>query len=213
MARIGPRTATNARQFRRWILQHPWRGIELGTRTYQRYPYYALHNKIKERFLSAEERARVEHSVDAVRSGEVVVFTLGYEGIHLESYLNMLISNRVAVLCDVRSNPWSQKFGFSAQRLSEVLPRLNIKYKHFPEFGVLPEKRRFLYSREDYENLFNDYSNNLMSNKAGLRRIRQVIESNHRVALTCFEAKHQHCHRHCISNFLENEFHYQVVHL
>ena len=198
---------------RHWVLRHPWRGNELGAKTYQRHPYYALHNAMKERLLSSVELARVERSVAKPRNGEIVVFTLGYEGVQFEAYLNTLISNRVAVLCDVRRNPWSHKFGFSAERLSQVLPKLNIKYKHLPEFGVVREKRQFLRSRADYQVLFDDYSKNLTNNKVGLRRIRQVIESKYRVALTCFESRHQNCHRHCISNLLEDEFHYRVVHL
>ena len=198
---------------RRWIFRHPWRGDELVAQTYRLYPYHALHSKMKESLLDTEELARVERSVDAVESNEVVVFTLGYEGIHFETYLNKLISNRVAVLCDVRYNPFSQKFGFSASMLLQVLPKLGIEYRHFPELGVVSEKRRSLHSRADYEGLFNDYCDNLKNRQAGLKQLRQVIKFKRRVALTCFEANHQYCHRHCISDFLENKYHYQVEHL
>ena len=198
---------------RRWISQYPWRGEELVAQTYRVHPYYALHSKMKERLLNAEDLARVNNSVDAVKNGEVILFTLGYEGIHFETYLNKLISNRVAALCDVRYNPFSQKFGFSSSMLLQVLPKLGIEYRHFPELGVVSEKRRSLHSRADYEVLFNDYCDNLKNRQAGLKQLRQVIKFKRRVALTCFEANHQYCHRHCISDFLENKYHYQVEHL
>ena len=198
---------------RRWIFRHPWRGDELVARTYRLHPYYALHSKIKEQLLNAEELARVERSVDAVENDGIVVFTLGYEGIHFETYLNKLISNRVAVLCDVRCNPLSYKFGFSAPMLSRVLPKLNLEYRHFPELGILSEKRQSLHSKADYEVLFNDYCENLTNRQGGLKRLRQVIESKRRVALTCFEANHLYCHRHCISDLLKNKYDYKVEHL
>ena len=198
---------------RNWIRRSPWRGEELVKRTYQLYPYYAFHSRIKGDLLNTEELERVKCSVGEVESNEIVVFTLGYEGIHFETYLNKLVSNRVALLCDVRNNPLSRKFGFSASKLSSVLPKLDIEYRHFPELGIVSEKRKTLNTRADYEVLFQHYCEDLMERREELERLTQIIESKRRVVLTCFEAEPQHCHRHCISDFLENEYHYRVEHL
>ena len=206
-------TGKERERVRNWVRRSPWRGEELVKRTYQLYPYYAFHSRIKGDLLNTEELERVKCSVNAVESDEIVVFTLGYEGIHFETYLNKLVSNHVALLCDVRNNPLSRKFGFSASKLSSVLPKLDIEYRHFPEFGIVSEKRKTLNTKADYEVLFQHYYENLGGRQKELESLRQVIESKHRVALTCFEADPEHCHRHCISNFLENKYHYRVEHL
>ena len=198
---------------RNWVCKTPWRGEELVKRTYQLYPYYAFHSRIKTDLLNAEELEKVQRSVGVVASDEIIVFTLGYEGIHLETYLNKLVSNHVAMLCDVRHNPLSRKFGFSALRLSSVLPNLNIEYRHFPELGIVSERRTALSTKADYEILFQHYCENLTDRQAELECLRQVIESKRRVVLTCFEADPEHCHRHCISDFLKNKYHYRVEHL
>jgi uncharacterized protein (DUF488 family) len=44
--------------------------------------------------------------------------TIGYEGRSLEDYLNVLLQEGVTLLCDVRRNPLSRKYGFSKSTLS-----------------------------------------------------------------------------------------------
>ena len=196
-----------------WLRGCTWRGDELVKRTYQLHPYYAFHSSIKANLLNAEELEKVERSVGTIESDEMIIFTIGYEGINFETYLNKLISNHIAMLCDVRHNPLSRKFGFSASMLSSVLPKLNIKYRHFPGLGVVSERRRELNTQADYKLFFQSYSESLMERKEELESLKQVIEAKRRVALTCFEANSEQCHRHCISNFFHDEYHYRVEHL
>lgn len=54
----------------------------------------------------------------------------------LEQYLNKLIENDVKVLCDVRRNPISMKFGFSKHQLIKACNGVGIEYKHIPEVGI-----------------------------------------------------------------------------
>ena len=198
---------------REWICHYPIRGKELVRETYKRYPYYAFHSKIKADLLNAEELEKVESSVGQAESDKIIVFTLGYEGINLETYLNRLISKHVFAMCDVRRNAMSRKFGFSASILSSVLPKLNIEYNHFPALGIESEKRRNLDTKGDYKVLFQNYCEKMMDKQEELESLKRVIESQRRVVLTCFEENPEYCHRHCISDFLESEYHYQVEHL
>ena len=46
--------------------------------------------------------------------------TIGYEGLSLEQYIVTLLINDVRVLCDVRKNAYSQKFGFSKNQLAKA---------------------------------------------------------------------------------------------
>ena len=75
---------------------------ELVAYTYRKWPYTAINSVIKEKLLNEEELAKVKVQKDRYVRTEPMLFTIGYEGFTLESYLRQLISNDVHVLCDVR---------------------------------------------------------------------------------------------------------------
>jgi uncharacterized protein (DUF488 family) len=182
--------------------------------TYRRYPYYAILSEMKERLLTSNEMKAVERLRNpADTKKETVVFTIGYEGIVFEEYLNELLRNRVAVLCDVRRTPFSRKFGFSGRMLSQVLPKMGMRYVHLPELGIESRKRQNLNSREAYDALFLEYRQDLPRRADGLELLKQQIDVGKRVALTCFEEDPRFCHRHCITDLLESEFGYRIEHL
>ena len=201
------------RAVKRWLNRNPQRGDDLITKTYQRFPYYALNSEIKERLLNADELTAVVNALPEKDSSETIVFTLGYEGIHFEDYLNKLIKNRVAVLCDVRRNPLSRKFGFSSKMLANMLPKLGIEYVHLPELGIESNKRQELNNMADYERLFAGYRIELPDRTDGLERLQAIIKKGKRVALTCFEAEAHCCHRHCISDYLDETLGFKIKHL
>ena len=201
------------RSVKKWLYRNPVRGDSLIAETYRRYPYYAVNSTIKNKLLNPNELKAVRASVPEIPNNFSLVFTLGYEGIHFEEYINKLIKNRVTVLCDVRKNPFSRKFGFSGTFLKNKLPDFGIAYLHFPELGIDTEKRQGLKTQADYQDLFSDYRLQLPNRKKGLERLKKVTESNRRIALTCFEAEPHRCHRHCISDFLAREHPYTVQHL
>ncbi len=79
--------------------------------TYRRYPYYATKSVIAKKLLNGTDLDAIEQQ--KCHYPEKQLFTIGYEGISLETYINKLIINDVNVLCDVRKNAYSQKYGFS----------------------------------------------------------------------------------------------------
>jgi len=182
--------------------------------TYKRYPYYAINSLIAEKHLSNEEL----ENLDTYRSYEndVILFTIGYEGISLEHYLNKLIRNNIKLLCDVRKNALSMKYGFSKSQLKNACEGVGIKYMHIPEVGINSDKRQELNSQNDYDKLFREYvSNNLSQTTDYQKKILHLLKENKRIALTCFEADKCQCHRthlaEAISNF--KEFKYKIEHL
>ncbi|EKR90771.1 PF04343 family protein [Leptospira santarosai str. CBC379] len=127
---------------------------------------------------------------------EPLLFTIGYEGKSVESYVTELIRENVQVLCDVRKNPLSMKFGFSKAQLKSILETVGIKYIHIPGLGIDSEKRRELNSQKDYEKLFFEYEKStLASNSKDLKIVADIFRKKSRVALTCFEADPNCCHR------------------
>ena len=48
---------------------------------------------------------------------EQTIFTVGYQRLSVQGLIDLLVSNGVTRLVDVRYTPWSRKPGFSASRL------------------------------------------------------------------------------------------------
>ena len=178
------------------------KGKELIREVYRAHPYYAINSEILSEVLRPSEVEDVEAARPAATDASL--FTIGYEGILLEAYLRRLDANRVKVLCDVRRNPVSMKFGFSKNQLKNAANALGINYLHLPELGIESGKRRSLESASDYSELFREYkSTTLKSQTVALDLIMRTVQRNGRVALTCFEASHTQCHRGCVSEALE----------
>lgn len=181
------------------------RGNALIAEQYRKFPYYATRSEILTSVLTdAESRKRVaEARPPKAKSG---LATIGYEGRSLEAYLNLLLKNSVTVLCDVRRNPLSRKYGFSKSTLSKACEGVGIRYEHLPELGIDSEERRDLKTQADYDTLFATYERkSLPQQKAALTKIRSWVEAGERVALTCYELLPEQCHRHCVAEALAQD--------
>ena len=131
---------------------------------------------------------------------DMILFTIGYEGKDIAEYVQVLEENMVNVVVDVRRNPISRKFGFSKTRMREILASERIAYIHLPRLGIESERRRSLKTRADYNALFLWYENEVLDKeKVSLGEIIELISSDKRVALTCFEADPSFCHRSKVS--------------
>ncbi|MBN1379493.1 MAG: DUF488 domain-containing protein [Gammaproteobacteria bacterium] len=181
-------------------------GKRLIVEVYRRYPYYASRSKILEKVLPDRADQLV---VQEARPGrkQPGLLTIGYEGKSLELYLNQLLQASVTLLCDVRRNPLSRKYGFSKSTLKAACERLGIRYEHLPELGIASDRRRNLIEQSDYKALFGDYMRHDLPRQAdAIERIKHWIESGkQRVALTCFELQPHQCHRHCVAEVLAND--------
>jgi len=133
--------------------------------------------------------------------------TIGYEGHSLESYLNRLIRDSVTLLCDVRRNPLSRKYGFSKGVLSKACENIGIHYEHRPQLGIASKDRCGLETQSDYNALFAVYKRDwLLQQTDVLQEIGLWVKAGQRIALTCYERLPQQCHRHCVAEALERMF-------
>lgn len=182
--------------------------------TYTRYPYYAINSTIAANMLNQEELAKIEKQ--KIVKTETVLFTIGYEGLSLEEYLNKLIINGIHVLCDVRKNAYSMKYGFSKDQLQKVCKGVGIEYIHIPEVGIDSDKRQELHTQADYDNLFVFYKETVLKNElAKQKEILSLLEKKKRIALTCFEANIAQCHRKHLAEAISKleGFNYEVKHI
>ncbi|MGB6222537.1 DUF488 family protein [Haloferula sp.] len=181
------------------------RGDALVAETYRRHPYHATRSEMADRVLKGDRSALAAVAAARPASQGPGLCTIGYEGRTLEDYLNQLLVGGVTLLCDVRRNPLSRKYGFSKGTLSKSCAGVGIRYEHLPELGIASDQRRELNTQADYDALFEDYErDSLPKQTEALEIIRTWITKGERVALTCFE-KHPHqCHRHCVAEALEH---------
>ena len=125
-----------------------------------------------------------------------VLFTIGYQGKKIDEYLEALTQEEIQILCDVRRNPISRKPGFSKSKLRENCQKAGLEYRHLPRLGIASKDRRGLKSKADYDKLFKNYEEVTLRDAADdLRQLEELLQSNDRVAITCFEAHAEECHR------------------
>lgn len=187
---------------------------ELIKSTYISHPYYAINSLTAEKILNAEQLSRVRGARPV--KGKTVLFTIGYEGISLEEYLNKLILNDVRVLCDVRNNALSMKFGFSKTQLEKACTAVGIRYVHLPAVGIESDKRQELKIQSDYDKLFIEYKRGVLTNSADIQKnILDLLVDNKRIALTCFEANICQCHRKPLAEAITNlpGWQYELKHI
>lgn len=180
------------------------RGDALVADTYRRYPYFAIRSEIADQILR-DDRSTLDR-IEAARPEKTPsrLFTIGYEGRTLESYLNLLIRAGVTLLCDVRRNAISRKYGFSKTTLDRACSGVGIRYEHLPELGIESRRRTGLKTEVDFKNLFEAYKQAILPNQGdALEKIRAWLRSGESVALTCFELVAGLCHRHCVADALE----------
>lgn len=183
------------------------RGDALVAETYRSHPYYATRSEIAERVLRNDKVAlgRIGLARDAVQSTPLA--TIGYEGRSLDQYLNILLMAGVTLLCDVRRNALSRKYGFSKSTLANACTGVGIRYEHLPQLGIASEQRKGLEGDAAYEELFRTYTESaLPAQGPTLAQIRAWVEAGERVALTCFEHEPHQCHRHCVADALVEQF-------
>ena len=183
--------------------QNTMRGDALIIQQYRRFPYYAARSELLGQ-LALEPEALARIAAAKPKRQTAGLLTIGYEGRSLESYLNELLRAGVTVLCDVRRNPLSRKYGFSKGTLSKACAGVGIRYEHIPELGIASEARQELATQADYDELFAEYERTSLPEQGGaMERIASWIAAGDQVALTCYERLPEQCHRHCVAEALE----------
>ena len=197
-----------------YLLHNKMDGDGLMKHTYINYPYYAINSTTAQRLLNKDQLATVNTFRPCL--GTITLYTIGYEGISLEAYLNKLIKYDIKVLVDVRNNPLSQKFGFSKSQLLRYCEGLNIEYIHFKEVGIESEYRQELKNQIDYDNLFDNYKRETLSKTILVqKKILSLLLEKKRIALTCFEANICQCHRKHLSEAITQlpDWDYELKHI
>ena len=189
-------------------------GKQLIRHAYLCHPYYACRSTIIPKVVNEDELEGIRvwwNNDDSPR-----LFSIGYEGKTIDEYLNTLITNNVKVLVDVRKNPLSMKYGFSKTKLKNYVERAGLKYIHIPQLGIPSELRKNLNSLDAYGKLFEYYQSDILPPATeAIAYLQTLIRNHRRIALTCFEADYHCCHRHKITEHLNNlpQFEISIQHI
>lgn len=190
------------------------RGEALVKKTYSEFPQFSARSKIVERLFDAEALKKLQQTWNTENTP--VVFTTGYEGLTIDAFLNKLIVNNITLVVDVRNNPQSMKYGFSKKSFKQYIESAGMKYLHIPELGIPSAMRKGLGESVSHKTLFQTYENELLPKQSTeIKQLIALTNLNERIALVCFEADHQFCHRHTLVEHLQKDQTFQraIVHL
>ena len=180
------------------------RGDRLIMKTYLENPQFTVRSVILERLFDIEEIKQLQFAWNTDKTP--FVFTVGYEGLTIDSFLNKLIAYNIMAVVDVRNNPQSMKYGFSKKSFSDYIEKAGMKYTHIPELGIPSVMRKGLGKDVLYEDLFQKYENDLLPNQEQAKmRLLALISKYQRIALVCFEADHHYCHRNTLVEYLQKK--------
>lgn len=122
------------------------------------------------------------------------LFTIGYEGLDIDSFITHLKNNAIECLLDIREIPLSRKRGFSKVALSDRLNEENIHYVHLGELGSPKHIRYELKVNHDYSNFFEKMHKHLANKKHTIESAYHYV-TDYKCCLMCFERLAAQCHR------------------
>ena len=190
------------------------RGDKLVKKTYRDFPQFTSRSKIASRHFTANEIKQLQFAWNT--DTKPAVFSIGYEGLTIDSFLYKLIANNITLVVDVRSNPQSMKYGFSKKSFKQYIENAGMKYIHIPELGIPSLMRKGLGESISHKTLFKAYKNKLLpKQEIEIKQLIDLTKQNERIALVCFEADHHFCHRHSLVEYLQKNkaFTRAVIHL
>lgn len=166
-----------------WDRYGSWTTSQLVKHVYSAFPWYTSNaNKTSER--------RVERPIAAP-----AIYTVGYEGLSFDEFLDRLLRCGIQRVIDVRANPVARRYGFHRSTLQRNLGNLGIDYVHMPDLGIPGEERGEVTTPSQYRVLFDRYESTLMSERSSAIARVVALQREAPAALLCLEADPEQCHR------------------
>lgn len=139
---------------------------------------------------------RVQSKKETVQMSTVL--GIGYEGQTLDALISKMRLRGVETLVDVRLNAISRKRGFSKTALSEALRAAGIEYVHMPELGNHRDNREGYAATDTFEaREARDRFRDVLASDRAISALEELasLARDRTIALFCFEADEDHCHR------------------
>jgi uncharacterized protein (DUF488 family) len=140
------------------------------------------------------------------------IFTFGYEGLSLDTFIARIKSAGVNTVIDVRANPLSRKPGFSKTAFSIALHSAGIAYIHIAQLGC-PKPIRDRYKTDgNWANYTNSFLNYLRGQQDAVTELVSIAKSSPS-CLVCFESDYTQCHRTYVARAAAKVCKLRVIHL
>ena len=124
----------------------------------------------------------------------MVIHTIGYEGLTLSQFLDLLKQEGIEHLVDIREAPVSRKAEFSKASLAQAVEGVGIGYTHIRALGCPKPIRDRHKETRDWARYTRDFCIYLDGQAPALRELRKIMAA-FRTCLLCYEADPRRCHR------------------
>lgn len=142
----------------------------------------------------------------------MTLYTLGYEGLDIVSFIGLLKRNGVVTVIDVRERAQSRKAGFSKKSLTNALAMAGIGYRHMPELGC-PKPVRDQYRLDgNWPNYVEGFIAYLETAGESVTELAAAAKDDSCV-LVCYEADHNYCHRSMVAIAVQAETGLTIKHI
>lgn len=132
------------------------------------------------------------------------VWMLGYQGRRLPEVVEVLRTQGVRQVLDVRERAWSRKPDFSEEALRDGLRSRGIAYVHFPELGCSLETRERFRGEGSVEAFRLEYRKHLAQQEEGYQAL-VAAAGREPSAVLCLERRTEDCHRFLLRERLRSE--------
>ena len=142
------------------------------------------------------------------------IATIGYEAATMRTFLQALTEAEVQLLVDVRAVASSRRPGFSKTKLAANLKEAGIDYLHLRALGT-PAEGRAAARAGRHEEMRAVFMEQLATPEAQeqLDTVEELVKGGRRIALLCFEARPEHCHRNLVASALAERMPVRIDHL
>ncbi len=144
---------------------------------------------------------------------EKSLYTIGYEGVTIETFLSALKQAKIKILFDVRAVPLSRKPGFSKNKLTAYLAANDIAYIGLRDLGT-PAAGRAAARKGRINEMRTIYSKHLKT-QAAQEDIAEAVDiaTKRRACLLYFEHTASECHRALIADEIARKTGQKIVNL
>lgn len=142
----------------------------------------------------------------------MTVFTIGYEGLDIDTFLSLLGQHGIDLVVDIRELPLSRKRGFSKNALATALQQKGLGYIHIRSLGCPKPVRESYRVDTDWKRYTRGFIKHLKGQQSALEDLSALANSVH-CALVCYEADFKLCHRSLVANALRVQYGTDIHHI
>lgn len=140
------------------------------------------------------------------------LYTFGYEGLDIDTYIARLIEFGIQTVIDVRELPLSRKKGFSKRAFEAALANAGITYFHVSALGCPKEIRDRFKQDSNWASYTKAFLAYLRTQGSTVRELAKMAKTT-TTCLVCFEADFNFCHRTYVARAARDEGALKVMHL